>query len=119
VSCPACERKVFQGLLFPGRGCSSGCARQTLEAERQANTNPDTLRVCEPVGGPPINAGRFLTYPDCFPTTISRNPPCFIYIIATWPRFRIGGAKRSIPSRPPVRILRSRRDRLIKTALQP
>lgn len=38
VSCPACERKVFQGLLFPGRGCSSGCARQTLEAERQASS---------------------------------------------------------------------------------
>jgi hypothetical protein len=36
VSCPACERKVFQGLLFPGRGCSSGCARQTLE--RQASS---------------------------------------------------------------------------------
>eukprot|EP01046_Picozoa_sp_COSAG06_P080162 COSAG06_NODE_27492_length_592_cov_0.896552_1_plen_151_part_01 len=63
---------------------------------KNANTNPDTLRICEPVGGqPPINAGRFLTYPDSFPTTISRNPPCFICIIATWPRFRIGGAKRS------------------------
>jgi hypothetical protein len=67
---------------------------------KNAATRRDALKTCEHIGGrAPITAGRFLTYPAYVAGTNSCTPPCFIYIIATWPRFRIGGAKRSIPER--------------------
>jgi hypothetical protein len=45
---------------------------------KNANKDPHTLRICEPVGGrPPTNTGRFSAYPDSSPTTISRTPPLF------------------------------------------